>query len=552
MLRRNVNVTVPRHAATLRLGAVASPVRCIYNYNFGQVPLGMKFQSGPKQSYTAPSPADAAAAAHPVEAAAGKVQTTQLHNGAHVITHQLGGALAAVGAYIRAGPVYDPSNCPGVAAMMHLALTTSNYNNSLFQLDRNIRSVGAAQEHFELYKHYIAIRVDVRADKWRSSVTPSRVKAGAAVAVANQQQQPLNLSIMQDNIFSCLAAPRFHETDIERFRDNVDNQLKEMKWQNPAVYATHMLETVAFYREPLGSPRFVPEINNGNITSKVLLDHYSRYIVPSNVVIAGVNVDHDALIAEYENTPYPHSASSPHHARAAAAAEGASTKAAASHAAVSEMKQYTGGERLDQEDRAKDMGTRPDMDVDTICSLGFLSYGRDVTMMRDYAACLVYQQLMDMQLSSSVAYTRCGGDYSLPGVRSFYSPFQTAGLLGFTVISPPGQMVKLITDTAAIMRQLVPSTSASTLAVARHRAALNFLNAHADNVRDYCDYLGTSLAQTHNTARVMNLEDVTHAIGAVEAKDIVRVSETMFSHPASLYGHGEVLGIPSLRQMGLK
>lgn len=61
-----------------------------------------------------------------------------------MITHQMNGPMSSIGAYILAGPVFDPIRCPGVAALMHLALTTSNFNNSLFQLDRNIRSIGAS------------------------------------------------------------------------------------------------------------------------------------------------------------------------------------------------------------------------------------------------------------------------------------------------------------------------------------------------------------------------------------------------------------------------
>lgn len=535
MFRRAVASSTPAVAATA--GAVATcttQTRGIYQYKFGQTPLTKPFGSGSRMP---PSPASTAPAP-----AVPKVEVTKLHNGVRVISHNLGGPTVSVGAYILAGPVYDPPSAPGTGAMMHLALTLSNYNNALFQLDRNIRSVGAAESHFEKNKHYIGIRIDARADKWKSAATAAP-RSDRRLANQKPAEEQFSLNLVQENIFTCIAAPRFHEPDVERFRDTIDNQVEELRWQYPAEYAKQMLETVAFYREPLGNPRFVPALSNGAITSSVLLDQYSRYVVPSRVVVAGVNVDHAALVAEYENTPFPHSASAPHHARAPAAAAKVDVR--------KEADQYTGGERQDHEERAKVMGTKPDMDPETICAVGWLAFGKDRKTLRDYAASMVVKAILDVEFNDSIRYAR-DEMHERAGVRAFYSPYETAGLIGFTATAEPKTAVRMVTDAVKAVQSHKASVAESLLSVAKSMAKTQFLVQNTDTIRDYCDYLGTSLSIENSDSTVAtSVAEVVDAVNAVTAADVKKVFHTMFSHKASLYGHGEMLGFPSMRQMGI-
>lgn len=536
MLRRLVAVT-PEVGCPATVCQAAR--RSIYEYKFGQTPLTQPFgainssrmPSGPKTTPPAPK--------------ASKVEVTKLHNGVRVISQNLGGASVSVGAYILAGPAYDPANCPGVGAMMHLALTTSNYNNSLFQLDRNIRSIGAAQSHFEMYKHYLGIRIDVREDRWKSAASTAPRSQRRQGVQQRQAEEPFNLNVVQDNIFTCIAAPRFHESDIERYRDTIDNQVKELRWQCPADYARQMIETVAFYREPLGSPRLVPEVNNSNITSQVLLDQYSRYVVPSRIVIAGVNVDHAALIAEYENTPFPHSASAPHHMKVQAAS--AKQRVVSTN---NEAGQYTGGERHDHEDRPKAMGTKPDMNTEAVCAVGWLAYGRDKKMVKDYAASMVVKALIDTEFNDAMRHNK-DELHQRGGIRSFYNPYQTAGLLGITVTADPQSAVRIVTDAVKAVQSKKTSISSAALTVAKNMARTQYLVQNVDTIRDYCDFLGTSLAPESDSTVGTSIEEVVDAINSVGEADVKKVLDTMLSHHTSLYAHGEVLGFPSLRQMGL-
>lgn len=466
-------------------------VRGIHQYNFGQPKLSEPFKG-------AAGKAAAAAKDH-------GVKVTKLANGAKVISHNLEGAQVSVGVYGDAGAIYDPAYAPGMSYVMRWGLTTSNADSSLFQIDRTLRSTGAASEHLEVRKRFIGVRVDSRADQWKAPA---------------------------ENVFTGFAAPRFAESDIERFRDTFDNLSSEARWQRPRQYTTDMLETIAFYKEALGNPRFVlPNANDASSTEK-LMNQYSKYLAPSRVVIAGVNVDHNELVAAYENAPFPHSETAPHHANTAAERTVFDFNV--------EDKQYTGGEFHEQENRAKEMGTKPDMEYEAIAAIGFKSFGR-VNNVKDFAASLVFQSLFDGAIEDGLRYYRNDTHH---GVRSFYRPFTGTGLIGFTVRADPKTINKAVLDGVTTFK----SVAASSLDSAKARAAAAFFNAELDTTRDYCDFLATNF--TKDAMRITP-EEIVAAINSVSAADVKRVKDLAASAKTSLWVTGEVLTFPSLRQLGI-
>src|SRR5688572_25802898 len=74
------------------------------------------------------------------------VRISKLQNGARVITHDRNGPQVTIGGYVELGAQYDPASAPGLNYVLRWAMSSSNMDNSLFQLDRNARSVGAARE----------------------------------------------------------------------------------------------------------------------------------------------------------------------------------------------------------------------------------------------------------------------------------------------------------------------------------------------------------------------------------------------------------------------
>uniref|UniRef100_A0A146M5F2 Mitochondrial-processing peptidase subunit alpha n=1 Tax=Lygus hesperus TaxID=30085 RepID=A0A146M5F2_LYGHE len=178
--------------------------------------------------------------------------------------------------------------------------------------------------------------------------------------------------------------------------------------------------------------------------------------------------------------------------------------------------------------------------------------------MIDYASCLVLHEYCKMLLHEPIdkSYSSsCGNSderHECNTRRSFYEPYQTAGLLGFTVSAAPEITIKMATDTIKELHSLrTHGVEAQLLVLAKQRASMHFSNSHSDNIRDYCDFLGTSLHVDNSSTTRLEMGEILQTIKQVGVSDLKRALETMFSHPTSVYGHGEVVSFPSLRQLGL-
>jgi processing peptidase subunit alpha len=488
MLRRGGNNRPVSAAAAL---CAAQRFSSVAEYHFGQPALSQ------------PVPAPLPARSLPAPAAAPKI--TKFPNGLRCISVEQEGCQASVGLYALAGARHDPRNGTGLSHMLRIGLTQSNMDNALFQVDRNLRANGVSQETVDIRKKFIGVRLTARADKWEASAT---------------------------DVFSGFAVPRFAESDLERYRDTLDNQYEELRWQRPRDFVKERVESVAFFREPLGSSRSVLPTNNDALSTEKLLDQYSKYVVPSRMVLAGVNIPHNDLLAAYENAPFPHSESSPHHVRTAGDRK--------EYNELTEELQYTGGEEYFQEARSKEMGTKPNMEEETAIAIAFRSFGRDMAL-SEFAAGLVAKQLIDMAIDDNLRVNREG---NTQGVRSFYTPFSSTGLLGFTILSSPESAVKLTTDAATVFRTLKPSET--EIAFAKARAAVAFHFDELETTGDLCDFL----VNASNSNGVTTPATFFDAIANVKAVDVTKVLEKGRTALPSLYVTGETLAFPTLRQLG--
>lgn len=473
-----------------------TPCSRIANFNFGQAPLSREWLGGAtKCAASAPLPA----------AQAPKITTSS--NGARIVTYNSGSlpANCSVGAYVEAGAKFDPVAAPGLSYVFRTALTLSNMDNALFQIDRTLRSAGMSMEHLEVNKKFVGVRLDGRVDQWEA---------------------PLQ------NLLTTISAPRFNEADIERFRDTMDNQLEEQRWLNPREYTTDMVETLAFYKENLGSPRHVPAKANDYSSVARVLEFWAKHCTPNRVVISGVNIEHQALVAAYENNAFPHSSAAPHHAR--------SSKDFQDEKAETSM--FTGGNEFhEQEARAKEMGTRPMMEAETIGALAFQTFGNEGSI-KEYASSLVAQQLANSIIGDGIRYER---ENTHIGVRSFYRPFAYTGIIGLTTRSAPGDFNKLLIDSGKVLKNI----HSGNLAVAKTCAAVSFATQSIDSVRGVCDLLGTTVAKDGDRLRYSQ-EELLDAIKNVTEADIKKVQDLAQSSRPSLFVTGDTYSVPSLRQMG--
>ncbi|EPY35284.1 mitochondrial processing peptidase [Strigomonas culicis] len=357
---------------------------------------------------------------------------------------------------------------------MRFAIQSSNMENSLFQLDRTMRATGSAYGHGEIDKRFLSWKAESRRDMW---------------------EKPFEM------LATGVVIPRFHEADIERFRDTMDNQLQEQRWQNPRDYVVDQLETVAFYKEPLGSPRMVPPKANDRCGHKALLDQWASLFQPNRIVVAGVNVPHDALVAAYERLPYKHSAEAPHHARSKAPELNVTSEAA----------QFNPGRQgVEYENRAGAMGTKPDMDAEVIAAVGVVTSGSGAGA-KPYATALVARELFD-------AATRVAGESNYFGVQTFYRPYASAGLIGYTVRGAPGQIEKMV---AAAAGAFPTSVAEDALARARARAEMRVHHEQLGVARDYCDFIATSASKAEELAaavKAVSKADVEEALKAIVAQ----------------------------------
>jgi len=434
------------------------------------------------------------------------IKVTKLLNGTRVITHDADDSpLCAIGLYAEAGAKFDPANKPGLNFVLRWGFLCSNFDSSMFQIDRTIRSQGASYEHQEIAKRYIGFKVEGRRDLWKAPF---------------------------EHLISAATVPRFMEQEIDRYRDHMDAISEEQRWQQPRDHCIENLEQLAFYREPLGNPRLVPAYANDDISSAVLQQQWANTFQPSRIVIAGINVNHDELLAAYENAPFPHDVAAPHFKRAAVPKLGP------------EAAMYQGGmEKELSEKRYKEMSTKPHLNNETIVAVGWRGYGSE--NVAEYAVGLVAAQLLDVAFEDGIRIPLSGIDR---GARSYFSPFSGVGTWGFTVREDPKEATDALRQAIAVYQGLKPTKI--SLAAAKRRAAVRFYHDRTEVRRDYLDFLASSLIGEGTTRT--SVQDILKAIESVSETDVEKLLSFSKGQAPCMYATGEVLQLPSLRQLGLR
>jgi len=412
----------------------------------------------------------------------------------------MGAPVASIGFYCEAGPKFDPKATPGLSHMMRYGLFGSNMNQSVFQTDRQLRAYGAGYNHLEVRKRFVGLKAEVK----RDAVEPV-------------------VSALATNI----VCPRFAETDMERFRDTMDAELEEMKFKDTHRYAATMLEHVAFYKENLGMPRYVAPWHNDLCTTTACIEHWASTFKPNRIVLAGVNVDHDALTAAYMATGFPHSAEAPHHAR--------STEVSIDQKA--EKSQYLAGREQSDVENWGAMTSHPESKQDAVVAIGWLTAGRDGNV-KDFAAASVVREVLGMTQQNGEG-DQLNGDRVqnyFDGVRTFYNAYSTAGLMGITVKATKD---KILAETIANAK-LPKSVDAAKIEGAKARANMRLYNEELENQRDYADFIATS---------GFSYADFQAAVKNLTAADINASFEALKAQKPVMYSAGHVEDIPRLQDI---
>jgi len=462
-----------------------STARCISEFNFGQTSL--------KRQWRPDTPKEAAKDSG--------IKISKLGNGVQVVTHDKDGPVASFGIFANAGAKFEPRKYPGVSHVLSKAFLLGNAENSAFQVDRTLGSLGASWGSVEVRKRLIGVRAELRRD---------------AVEAPFQ-------ALLQNFVI-----PTFNEADLEQQRDIWDNDLEEMRWRNPRAFAVDELENVAFAEQPLGQPRFVRPQYTDKMTRDTLLPFWGAHVIPSRMVIVGVNVNHDELIAAYEAQPYVHSVDAPHHKDL--------IKGLKDYSSSAELKQYVGGETRFYEsgvakERAEEQST---------FAIGYLTHGAEGNV-KQYASSLVLQGLLDGHISG--ASDRIERRPNQWGYKSFYSPFAQAGLVGITLRDAAKDAEKKFKDSFKILDKAVKGD----LQAAKRRAAVQFAVKNSDQLKDYVAYLAGAV----DNGVVTPPADVIKAIESVTDADIKAVHALAHSVKPSYAAVGYVDTYPSIRALNL-
>eukprot|EP00742_Colponemidia_sp_Colp-10_P024099 GILJ01028845.1.p1 GENE.GILJ01028845.1~~GILJ01028845.1.p1 ORF type:complete len:263 (-),score=59.45 GILJ01028845.1:293-1081(-) len=261
-----------------------------------------------------------------------------------------------------------------------------------------------------------------------------------------------------------------------------------------------------------------------------MLNHWASHFTPNRITISAVNVDHEHLVSLYQNGEFPHSAEAPHHARARRPLPLDKDEG---------LQFIPGRQSIEVEARSKATGVSPDMPTEIISAFGWPTAGRDGSL-ADYAAAVVANETLSIALADGIQYDR---HINHKGIRTFYRPYSSAGLLGFTVRADPAGINKNILDGLTILKEI----GTANLDAAKAGAAVAFHNENIDTVRDYCNFLGTSFLKGEQRLKP---EDIFAAISSVSAADIKRVQDFAKEARPTMWVTGETFGVPSLRKMG--
>jgi len=198
---------------------------------------------------------------------------TTLSNGVRVVSHDTHGPISNVGLFFGGGARAEDDKMRGASHLIsNLAFVQRSRAKTGLRIVRDLEDVGAAGTATSTRESLSFSSTSLRSHT-RSSCE------GIAEVAFNSAFTPWDVAEGKVNTKNCLAASSVHEKLAD---------------------AIHV---AAFYdTETLGKAVLAPEDNLSNLKSLDVADFMESLIVPSNIVVAGVDVAHSELVAFAEKT----------------------------------------------------------------------------------------------------------------------------------------------------------------------------------------------------------------------------------------------------------
>nr|CAH8876601.1 unnamed protein product [Trichobilharzia regenti] len=203
-----------------------------------------------------------------------ETKVTTLTNGLRIASQNKLGSQCAVGVIIKAGPRYEGGFVHGTS---HYLEKLGFHSSDLFA-DRN-----AVQEAMENCNSIFDCQI-------------ARDFIIYAVSGFNTSMDRL-IHVLSDTVLRA----KITDSEVEMAARSISFELEAMERSPPVEpMLNELLHTTAYKNNTLGLPRYCPQQNLGSITRDDIIRFVATHYKPERMVIAGVGIEHDALVKSVE------------------------------------------------------------------------------------------------------------------------------------------------------------------------------------------------------------------------------------------------------------
>ncbi|CAL1293081.1 unnamed protein product [Larinioides sclopetarius] len=199
-----------------------------------------------------------------------ETKVTTLSNGLRVASQNKFGQSCTVGVVIDSGSRYEVSYPSGISHFLEKLA----FNSTVQFADKN----AILQE---LEKH--------------GGICDCQGSRDTLIYAASANSKSLDpvISLLSEAVLR----PRLSDEEINKARQTIQFELEDIEMrQEQDQLMMELIHKAAYNNNTLGLPRFCPPENVFKIDQKVLYTYLKNHFTPSRMVVAGVGIEHDALI----------------------------------------------------------------------------------------------------------------------------------------------------------------------------------------------------------------------------------------------------------------
>jgi processing peptidase subunit alpha len=199
-----------------------------------------------------------------------ETRITRLENGLRVASQEAFGQYSTIGVFVDAGSRYEVEHTSGVSHFLQ---------KLAFQSTEKFPSREALLHELDQYGGVF--------DCQRSRDVVIYSLSAFSFAI------PQAMEVLSD----CIWRPRITREELEMERQSINFELETVKnGPSSEVWTTDLIHQAAYRDNTLGLPSLCPEENIPIIQRDELMGYLAGHYLPTRMVLAGVNVDHDRFV----------------------------------------------------------------------------------------------------------------------------------------------------------------------------------------------------------------------------------------------------------------